>query len=153
MPRDKNNIGVGRGNGPGSRATQFNSEDWKGNAKGRPPKSAKPQPANPMAHAVKQLLAKKIAASDGERVRMVSTPDAIVHLLFEAMKDGKGSEKVAIARYFEQLASMPEDMIPPELAPAESRRIFLEKLMREVEGEEQAYHRDPDDRRMGPRLN
>ena len=104
MPgRDPSNRGVGRGNGPGSRASQFQDGMPSGNPQGRPRKP-KAAPNISVKDAVTKSLADLITTRENGVASKRSQADAMIVLLFAQYPSATTREKLAILKYIGDVA-------------------------------------------------
>jgi len=104
MPgRDPSNRGVGRGNGPGSRATQFQDGMPSANPHGRP-KRHKARPNASVKDAVTKSLAELITTRENGVTRKRSQTDAMIMLLFAHYPSASIREKLAILKFIGDVA-------------------------------------------------
>jgi len=130
MARFPQNRGIGRGNGSGSKATQFNADNWTGNGNGRPKKSSdKAVDVSMMAKAVKRIYSKKIRVNMGSGVsKTMSQRDALIELMVSRFADYNPKEQIAVLSYLDGWASHKEADEPYQ-GPSEQRiHDFIEGL-------------------------
>jgi hypothetical protein len=104
MPgRDPSNRGVGRGNGPGSRASQFQAGRPSGNPRGRPRKP-KVQPNGSIKDAVAKSLAELITTRENGVASKRSQAEAMIMLLFNNYPSATTHGKLATLKFIGEVA-------------------------------------------------
>lgn len=101
--RDPLNRGLGKGNGPGSRASQFRAGMPSGNRNGRPRKR-KAAPNVSLKDAVTKSLAEMITTRENGIASKRSQTDAMIMLLIAGFPKASIREKIAILKYIGEVA-------------------------------------------------
>lgn len=124
------NTGVGRGNGSGSKATQFRDGMPSANPHGRPRKP-KPAPSGSLVEAMAKRLRETVRTREDGVSRKRSRADAMALDLLSRFGGGSISEKLAIMRYIHQIRPGPDDSPPAELS-ATAIEDFVAELAAEA---------------------
>lgn len=109
MPRNPDAVGVGRGNGPGSRGGQF-GYGQPSNLGGRKPKPKKTASSS-MDRAFQRVMAEPVRVRVGDRFEEMSRYDVLARETFELMGDADLKERLAFIR---SLARVPMPVAEPE---------------------------------------
>jgi hypothetical protein len=102
MAHKRKIVGVGRGNSPGSRATQFNSHNWRGNMNGRRGKSEAPKPQPSFPDYVKNALEEKVPVTVHGVTRRMSTQEAMARILIDGFQKASVREQIALMKFFNE---------------------------------------------------
>lgn len=100
--RKSRSTGVGTGNGPGSKATQYKDGQPSANPTGRPPKPKLP-PTNDIAQAFVRELAKLITISDNGVSKKVTQAEAMAATAVARFPNAKLGEMLQLLRYLSNL--------------------------------------------------
>lgn len=130
----KRSSGVGRGNGEGSRSTQFQKGAPSANPHGRPPTEKKP-PANSIEEALARELAKKITIYENGIPKRMTQAEAIAQLYVSRFPHGSMSEQHQALRYIAQHVPKSDPVFKPGLN-ADGARKLVERLAEEAREEE-----------------
>lgn len=131
MPRKhRPGDGVGRGNGPGSARTQYKPGMPSGNPFGRPSKP-KTVPSASLKEAVLKHLAEEIRTTEDGVARKRPQSEAMIMLLLAHYPSAKAREKIAILRYFGELAPEAELMDNRDI-PKDAVNDVVERLAQEA---------------------
>lgn len=126
---DRRNKGVGRGNGPGSRETQFQKGMPSANPWGRPVK-VKDEPTGSLRIALERALARRIMIFDNGKRRRMTQAEAMAETYVARFPKASMSEMLQAIRYIMQVVPSPE----PETRGLDPEGVqkFVERLAEEA---------------------
>jgi hypothetical protein len=137
--RTQGTDGVGRGNGEGSKRTQFQDGMPSRNPNGRPRKP-KREPNASIKDAVSRELRQLITVRENGVEEQRSQTDAMVMLMFAQFSKATIREKIAILRYAADIA--PETLNDRKHeAPADALIALVERLAQEINEADEASWR------------
>jgi hypothetical protein len=139
MPRKREATGVGRGNGLGSRKTQFKGGMPSGNPNGRPRKP-KPAPSTSFADAARKLLSEEMDVQTGiRRTKRMPRFDAAIRVLMSEFGDASFKDKLAFIKMFSSVGMVAET-VPFE--PSEDTIMaIVEELAEEARRDQETQAR------------
>lgn len=136
MARKSRATGVGKGNGEGSRRTQFSHDDWPGNRAGRPRKTAGTLKDQSIAAAMVRELNKPWSIEVNGVKTKIPAAEAMSLILIEDFKTATTPQKIMIRKYFESKEAEQRAAVSYDI-PTTTVARALEDLLREIEVEEQ----------------
>ena len=122
--------GIGRGNGTGSRRTQFKPGMPSGNPNGRPRKP-KLAPDASLKDAALRVLLEPVVTTEGGVRRKLPRADAMLKLLVASFPDCDAREKLAILKYLGVLVPEAQLAGAPRRITANAVQDFVAALARE----------------------